>query len=802
MLQINLDSDRIYKNSFSTFCRVIMRQKVAKFYDPIIKAAEERKKNLCILLPRGHGKAQDLNSTILTTEGFKKIKDLKVSDIIFNTKGKPQRINRLLPIEETDLYEVTTRDGRKIVCSGEHDWLVDKYHEGYRIVETKEMCKKLYIDRLDKRSNKRYKEYVYYIDTISPVEFEEKELPIDPYTLGAWLGDGSSANGQITTADNEIFDYIPFTPKNIPSSKYNFNLIDLHKKLRLLGVKKNKHIPWIYLHGSVHQREELLRGLIDTDGYVQLDGHVLEIITKFDRLNDDIIYLIRSLGGTCTHSIKHIIFNGKPKQYHRITFRLKKGTVPCKLSRKLKNWKGSIKTKTAIIDVKPVGKGLARCINVESQYGDYIAQDFLPTQNSLTFSRSFPLYIINKSEKPVTIIIESMNQDMSRRILGMIRDALTSNPYFSKYKFKKETDKLLEIYVPGHEGDNEYTHKLYSVPLGTRGLHGDYVISDDIMKDDAGNSSTNMMRLKQTWWNATYPMSQSKHGFHIVVGTPQGNNDIFADIKEIVYKRDGNWAVYEFPAIQYDEDGNPKALFPELLNLEKLYEIKNSAPSWTWEQEYMLRPVGKDSMFPTSLIEKCVDLPYEEPKDDEIKNMMFYMGCDVAMSSSSTADFSAFVVVSKFPNRPIRIEHIWHEKGVEEDEQIKEIKNLKRIYNINKGIIERKGLTYSMAGKVVTDTELAGIMDEWNPTNEEKQKVLGNLQLLMKHKMLDIPSGLEHFDELVSELSSFGIINENGKQTYRAFSGHDDLVIGVALAVSAAGGWVFDDEVPTTIELI
>jgi hypothetical protein len=103
---------------------------------------------------------------------------------------------------------------------------------------------------------------------------------------------------------------------------------------------------------------------------------------------------------------------------------------------------------------------------------------------------------------------------------------------------------------------------------------------------------------------------------------------------------------------------------------------------------------------------------------------------------------------------------------------------------------------------VVTDTELAGIMDEWNPTNEEKQKVLGNLQLLMKHKMLDIPSGLEHFDELVSELSSFGIINENGKQTYRAFSGHDDLVIGVALAVSAAGGWVFDDEVPTTIELI
>ena len=85
------------------------------------------------------------------------------------------------------------------------------------------------------------------------------------------------------------------------------------------------------------------------------------------------------------------------------------------------------------------------------------------------------------------------------------------------------------------------------------------------------------------------------------------------------------------------------------------------------------------------------------------------------------------------------------------------------IYNPVKGLIERKGLTYSMAGKVVTDPELAGVFDEWNPTNEEKQKILGNLQLLMKHKMLCIPSDIEHFDELVSELSSFGIINENGK---------------------------------------
>jgi hypothetical protein len=417
------------------------------------------------------------------------------------------------------------------------------------------------------------------------------------------------------------------------------------------------------------------------------------------------------------------------------------------------------------------------------------------------FSRSFPLWLVFKSDKPLTVIIESMNQDMSRRILGLIRDTLKSNDLFKDYKFKRDTDKFVELYVPGREGDEDYTHKIYSVPLGTRGLHGDVVISDDILKDDAGNSSVNMMRLKQTWWNSTYPMAQSKHGAHILVGTPQGNNDIFYDIKEIAAKG-GEWDVYEFPAISIDNNGNELALFPELLDLEKLKKIKASAPSWTWEQEYMLRPIGKDAMFPTDLIEKCVDLKSADYTVEDLETASFYIGCDVAMSSSSAADFSAFVVIAKVPNKPMRIEHIWHEKGVEEDEQINEIRRLCAIYKVNKGMIERKGLTYSMAGKVITDNQLLGIVDEWNPTNEAKKIILGNLQILMKHKMLSIPSDLEHFELLKGELGSFGIINENGNQTYRAFSGHDDLVIGLALAVAAAGGWAFEEDVPSTIEMI
>ncbi len=420
---------------------------------------------------------------------------------------------------------------------------------------------------------------------------------------------------------------------------------------------------------------------------------------------------------------------------------------------------------------------------------------------TLTFSKAFPLWTIFRADKPVTVIIQSMNQDMARRILALTRDELTSNPAFSHFNFKKETDKLLEIYMPGHEGDALKTHKIYSVPVGTRGLHGDYVISDDVQKDEDGQSVSSLKKLKSTWWNATYPMANAKNGIHLYIGTPISHNDMFFDIKEIRDKG-GNWKVFEFPALSYDDSGSAIPLFPELFSLDKLMKIKESTPSWTWQQEYMLLPVGQDSMFPLDLINSCVDLEYEELSDEDKAHREVFIGCDVAMSPESTADFSAFCVVSKAPNRPIKLEHIWHERGVDEDKQIEEIKNLKRTYNVSKGLIEQKGLTYSMGNKVVTEPELAGVMDNWNPTNEEKSKILGNLYLLMKHKMLCIPSDLKHTDLLINELLSFGIINENGTQKYRAMSGHDDLVISVALAVSAAGGWVFDKRPVYKLQII
>ena len=542
-------------------------------------------------------------------------------------------------------------------------------------------------------------------------------------------------------------------------------------------------------------------------GFIGDKSKKLKNLTNFYKdkkinLNNDIVPFV-SLGIKNNTSYKGITFNGTYG-----TSRKKVNELYNKTNNKLYNllsindlfW-------TKIKSIKNLYKKDTYHLCVKKNK-NFIGNGII-SHNTYIMSRSFPLWVIYKEVIPKVIIIVSMNQTQSRRILGLIRDELKTNPHFSHFKFKTDSADMVEIYIPG----SKYFHTVVSIPLGTRGPHGDYVISDDVMKDEEGRTTSSMSKLKETWFKAQFPMAMArgddftvkrdedykrKRGKHLFIGTPISFDDIFMDLKEIADEK-GTWLFYRYPALK--KDGTPQ--FPEHYSIEMLDEIKNSTTSWAWEQEYMLNPVGGDyAIFPLDLIESATTLEYKELTKDEKAMSSNYMGCDVAMSNKSTADNSAFVVLTKAPNHPIKVEDIWHEKGVEEDDQIKEIKSMKRIYHVQTGIIERKGLTYSMANKVVTDTELAGTFTEWNPTNEEKAKIIGNLQLLMKHKMLYIPKTLKKYDELVKELMSFALINDNGTQKYRALSGHDDLVIGLALAVSAAGGWVYEERPVYKLQII
>lgn len=184
------------------------------------------------------------------------------------------------------------------------------------------------------------------------VEFNEKQVELDPYFLGLWLGDGSSDRPEITTIDKEIVDYLKneFDDCDINgkiSAPIRLSIVTRRKGhhysnkvlnfLRDYNLLKNKHIPNNYKINSRENRLKLLAGLIDTDGYYK--GGCYYITQKNNTLSEDIVFLSRSLGfrTTMTKVNKSCMYKNEKKEgiYNSITIT---GTniheIPCLLERK------------------------------------------------------------------------------------------------------------------------------------------------------------------------------------------------------------------------------------------------------------------------------------------------------------------------------------------------------------------------------------------------------------------------------------------------------------------------------------
>ena len=135
----------------------------------------------------GSGKAQPLDTKIITPEGFKLMGDIRIGDRVIGEDGKAHKVSGVYPQGIKDVYQITFADKTTTRCCKEHLWKVStrtrRNHErGYTVLSLEEMLK---------RPIKGEKGYQYKIPVSKPVEFtQEKQLPIDPYLLGAFIGDG------------------------------------------------------------------------------------------------------------------------------------------------------------------------------------------------------------------------------------------------------------------------------------------------------------------------------------------------------------------------------------------------------------------------------------------------------------------------------------------------------------------------------------------------------------------------------------------------------------------------------------
>lgn len=278
-------------------------------------------------------KGLPLDTEIPTLNGWSTIADLQEGDIIFDKDGNPTKILHKSEIHHNPCYKITFDNGDTIVADHEHRWEISfltsktsKYHGEYRVqvMTTEEIAN--YLKNL---SEKRTSYDIPKIVNPKPLNLENKNLPIDPYVLGCWLGDGSKQCGAITNETNNILAEIQrrgyslgddISAENRTST---YTILGLRKKLKELNLINNKHIPDIYQRASYEQRLDLLRGLMDTDGYYNPKRKRFVMETSQEWQCYDFIKLLSSLGikSTKFDIIKKL--NGKEFHEYSINFSTK-----------------------------------------------------------------------------------------------------------------------------------------------------------------------------------------------------------------------------------------------------------------------------------------------------------------------------------------------------------------------------------------------------------------------------------------------------------------------------------------------
>lgn len=317
-----------------------------------IQVARGKSNSLIITGQAGIGKCHGIGTKILMHDGsIKNVEDVEIGDVIMGDDSTPRNVLSLGRGKDM-IYKIKGNYGfDEFTCNSEHI-LTLKHTVTKNIIN---IPLNEYLNKSDgyKRNYKLFKK---------PVSFNETYVKIDPYFIGAWLGDGSRMRPQIETMDTEIVSYL----KTVADS-YGLNLtkvINTESKsdgyaitagncsdkgrfknplisdMKYYGLYRpdEKFIPTEYLVNSRENRLKLLAGLIDTDGYTNQVGKSYLICTKYSKLADQINYLCRSLGFKSHITNKEIsnINNkeGNDKTYFNINISGDLSEVPVKLERK------------------------------------------------------------------------------------------------------------------------------------------------------------------------------------------------------------------------------------------------------------------------------------------------------------------------------------------------------------------------------------------------------------------------------------------------------------------------------------
>lgn len=586
-----------------------------------LQGLQDDKYDLVVLnMPPRSGKLISDDTPVLTRNGWKTHGNLGVGDYVLNDKGNFVLVEDVSPKDYAE-YEVWFSNGDKIKCHGNHEWLVYDRHVGKNVVrETRYMIGKI----RDCYSDDTCNHYRFLIPQKEPVKGNYNFLPVDPYTYGAWLGDGTNANPYITgpktdeviaqTIENNGYK-IRHIWVNKVTGVLTYSFEGLRESLQCLGLSHSrrntkKYIHSMYLTASLSQRLELLAGLLDTDGTYSKKEHRYHYSTTDETLKNDVVSLISTFGWrasviACEPKLSTSNVQGK-KVCWVISFNPTM-EVPCKVPRK-QNKSFSKPRRVSIIDIKPLKeKVIGNCIQVEG--GIYlVGRQLIPTHNS-TLSIFF-LAMRAALYPELSILGNGCTTVLTDSFYKEFLNFVTSDEYrFSEiFPSINIVNKSSEYdYLDFNTEKRFHTVTFRSVDATTTGVAeaSNLLYCDDLVKDvETANSKERLDKLYHTYTGTMKDRKVSrlcKDGVYrscpeLHVNTPWSIHDVTSRVIKDAEKmeNDDRVKIVSVPCWDEERRSNFEYDYGKGFNTRYYEEMEVAEDPVIFSAKYLMKPIERE----------------------------------------------------------------------------------------------------------------------------------------------------------------------------------------------------------------
>lgn len=569
---------------------------------------ESKIDRLMILTCPRHGKQLNVCTPTLTTKGWKSHGEIIPGDYVFHPSGRAVEVLAVSQPALQDM-EVEFSNGEVLGCHENHEWAVintvinrARNSKLVDIFETRQMEGHVW------QVSGTHKSTRFKLLPVAPLQMGELVFPVEPYVLGAWLGDGtcgkpcisnSREDADILQAEFSKHDWTLSAEWTHPDTGVitsSFAHNGLGAALRLLGVYDEKAIPEIYLLGSDSQRMDLLAGLMDTDGNVEANTGRCRIVTTSEALRDGIFDLCTSLGFR-----PYVTMQPPALSSSGIQGRKNVWTVGFQPDRQLHTkiprrrvTKFAVRRRISITDIRRVDPHMGNCIQVDAADGMYlVGRSMLPTHNSELASRRFPAFALGKYPQ-LHFISASATMPLAQDFGGEVRNIVDSPEYREIFPdIHLSEDTAAKNLWKTDQGGTYFATGVGGKPIG-RGA--DIFLIDDPFGSMEDAESAVYRRRVQQWYQGTVYNRLQPGGKIILINHRMHEDDLSAFLLKEEKNGGDEWFVLCMPGIlnaeaaQYLGKKAGDALWPEAYPLEALDRIKRNSGKRAWAGLYMQEP--------------------------------------------------------------------------------------------------------------------------------------------------------------------------------------------------------------------